>query len=106
MLDLMRRTGTRAAGLRRWAAPAVAAAFILATGGGAIANAATGTSHAPNEYGMTMGNYKGHVSDFTSTRGFYCDAHVAATSTSGCEVGAAAKVAPAKQFDPLYITVP
>jgi hypothetical protein len=106
MLNLMRRTGTRAAGLRRWAAPAVAAAFILATGGGAIANAATGTSHAPNEYGMTMGNYRGHVSDFTYTHGFYCDTHVKATSTSGCEVGAAAKVAPAKQFDPLYITVP
>jgi hypothetical protein len=106
MFDLLRRSGIRAAGLRRWAAPAVATTFILAIGGGAIAQAASGGGHGPNEFGMTMGSYRGHLSDFTYTHGFYCDTHVKATSTSGCEVGEAAKVAPAKQHDPLYVTVP
>ncbi len=96
----------RNGGLRRWAAPVVAAALVLASGGDAAANAAPNGDHGPNEFGMTMGSYKGQMTSFTYTHGFYCDMHVAATSTSGCEVGAAAKVAPSKQHDPLYITVP
>ncbi len=103
MLDVLRRA--RSARVIRWAAP-VAAAGILLAGGGAIANASSHTGRGPNEYGMTMGAHAGHNSPFTYTKGFYCDTHVAATSTTGCEAGAPAKVAPAKNFDPLYITVP
>lgn len=91
--------------LRRWAAPTAAAAILLA-GGGAIAQAATSTGRGPNEFGMTMGNYHSHGSTFTYTHGFYCDTRVPASSTTGCEAGAPAKVPPAKTFDPLYITVP
>ncbi|MEV6345033.1 hypothetical protein [Actinoplanes sp. NPDC051851] len=112
-----RRTGP-ARTLRSWAVPTAAAAVVLAGGGGAIANAAVdadagaGTSvatadgHGPDEYGMTMGNHAGHTSSFTYNHGFYCDTRVSAASTTGCEAGAAAEKAPAKHFDPLFITVP
>ncbi|HYY12366.1 MAG TPA: hypothetical protein VE781_15620 [Kineosporiaceae bacterium] len=105
MRNLLRRSGARAAGLRRWAAPVAAGAILLA-GGGAIAQAATNVGRGPNEYGMTMGSYHAHNSTFTYTHGFWCDTTVSATSTTGCEVGQKYTKAPAKHFDPLYITVP
>lgn len=59
-----------------------------------------------NEFGMTKAYFNGRTVSFTYTKGFYCDRHVSSAATSGCEVGASYKVAPAKDFDPLYITVP
>ena len=59
-----------------------------------------------NQFGMTQSYFNGNTVSFTYTKGFYCDKHVAAASTSGCEVGAAFKVPPAKSFDPLTIEVP
>ncbi len=117
MLDRIRHRVTRSGTLRSWVLPVAAAAAVLATGGAAVAHAATSTAgpattsaaatgNGPMEYGMTMGSDAGHSSGFTYTHGFYCDSHVAAESTSGCEAGALAKVTPAKHFDPLYITVP
>lgn len=103
MFDFHRRRPGR---VRNWAVPAAAAALVLAGGGGAIAQAATSGGHGPDGYGMTMGSHAGHTTDFTYTHGFYCDKHVAAASTSGCEAGEAAEVAPAKHVDPLFITVP
>ncbi|WP_198170986.1 hypothetical protein [Actinoplanes awajinensis] len=110
MLDLIRRNTARAI-------PLMAAAIALSAGGGAIAHAASSSDpkgeattatggRGPNEFGMTMGNHAGHGSSFTYNHGFYCDSHVTAASTTGCEVGEKAKVAPAKDFDPLFITVP
>jgi hypothetical protein len=104
MRTLLNRVGRRV-DLRRWAAPTAAAAILLA-GGGAIAQASTSAGRGPNEYGMTMGSYHSHLSTFTYAHGFFCDTRVSASSTTGCEAGAPAKVAPAKSFDPLYITVP
>ena len=91
--------------LRRWAAPA-AAAVILLSGGAAVAQASTGTGRGVDEFGMTMGAIKGHSSAFTYTHGYFCDTSVPASSATGCEVGADAKVAPPGHSDPLYITVP
>jgi hypothetical protein len=105
MRDLLRRSGTRTAGLRRWAAPTAAAAILL-TGGGAIAQASTSVGRGPNEYGMTMGSYHKHLSTFTYDHGFFCDTNVKASSMTGCEAGAPATRTPSRHFDPLFITVP
>jgi hypothetical protein len=59
-----------------------------------------------NEFGMTKSFYDGHTVSFTYTKGFYCDTRVKSAATSGCEAGATYKKPPAKNFDPLYITVP
>jgi hypothetical protein len=59
-----------------------------------------------NEFGMTGSYFNGGTVNFTYTKGFFCDRTVAATSSSGCEVGANYVHAPSPQFDPLYITVP
>jgi hypothetical protein len=59
-----------------------------------------------NEYGMTKSFYDGHTVSFTYTKGFYCDTKVKSKASSGCEAGATYKKPPAKNFDPLYITVP
>ncbi len=82
------------------------AAVAIAAGGLGIAQATTTVGHGPNEFGKTVGFYQGSSVDFTYTHGFYCDSTVAAASTTGCEVGAKWKVAPSKQHDPLFITVP
>lgn len=93
---------------------AVSMALVVAGGVGvaAAATAAPTPSNAVhsgvgiNEFGMTQSYFNGHTVSFTYSKGFYCDRHVPAASTSGCEAGAAYKVPPAKNFDPLYITVP
>jgi hypothetical protein len=59
-----------------------------------------------NEYGMTRSFFAGHTVEFTYTKGFYCDRHVKSAASSGCEAGANYKKPPARNFDPLYITVP
>ncbi|BCJ43465.1 hypothetical protein GCM10010168_42250 [Actinoplanes ianthinogenes] len=109
MFDINRRRAGGTGAFRRWAVPVSVAAIVMAAGGGAIAKAAHAAEsggRGPNEYGMTMGSHAGHSSSFTYTHGFYCDTHVAAASTTGCEAGEAAEVAPAKHVDPLFITVP
>jgi hypothetical protein len=93
----------------------VGATAILVSAGVGLAVAST-TSAPPsnamshgrgiNEYGMTKAFYKGKRLGFTYTKGFYCDRHVRSTASSKCEAGASFKRAPAKQYDPLYITVP
>jgi hypothetical protein len=98
-------TGLRRPSVRKWAAPA-AAAVILLSGTAAVAQASTSNGRGVNEFGMTMGDIHGHSSSFTYTKGYFCDTSIASTSTTGCEVGQDAKVAPAKDTDPLYITVP
>ncbi|HET7901701.1 MAG TPA: hypothetical protein VFL59_10980 [Candidatus Nanopelagicales bacterium] len=84
------------------------AAVMIAAGALGIsqAGATTAASHGPNEFGMTMGDFRGDHVGFTYTHGFWCDKSVTAQSTSGCEVGAKWNVAPSTQHDPLYITVP
>ena len=109
MFDLYRRRSGRAGRLRRWAVPVTAAVIVLAAGGGVIAKAASAAGsggRGPDDFGMTMGSHAGHASSFTYHHGFYCDTHVPAESATGCEAGAAARVAPAKHVDPLFITVP
>lgn len=59
-----------------------------------------------NQFGMTKSFFNGRTVSFTYTKGFYCDKSVTAASSSGCEAGAAFKVPPANNFDPLYILVP
>jgi hypothetical protein len=92
----------------------VATFAIVVAGGIGVAAAATAAppSNAVqkgvgmNQFGMTKSFFNGGTVSFTYTKGFYCDKHVSAASTSGCEAGAAFKVPPAKNFDPLYILVP
>ena len=88
---------------------------IVVAGGVGVAAAATMTQTPSNavqkgmgfnQFGMTQSYFNGRTVSFTYTKGFYCDKHVTAASTSGCEAGAAFKVPPAKSFDPLYIEVP
>jgi hypothetical protein len=93
-----------------------AATMALVVAGGVGVAAAATTAPTPsnamqkgmgiNEFGMTKSYFNGHTVSFTYAQGFYCDKHVASASSSGCEAGAAFKVPPAKNFDPLYITVP
>lgn len=94
---------------------AALAAVLLAGGIGVAVAAGTGTATPSNamsagrgidEYGMTKAYFKGHTTNFTYTKGFWCDRHVPSTASSKCEAGKKWKHAPAKQHDPLYITVP
>ncbi len=89
-------------------------AFVVA-GGVGVAAAATAVPTPSNgvqagmginEFGMTKAYFNGRTVNFTYAKGFYCDTSVTAASTSGCEAGAPFQVPPAKNFDPLYITVP
>jgi hypothetical protein len=95
----------------------VLAATIAAVTAAGIGIAAAATSSKPpsnamhngkgiGEFGMTKSYFKGHTVSFTYTKGFYCDTKVSSAASSGCEAGATYKKPPAKNFDPLYITVP
>jgi|SRR5665213_1874171 len=89
-------------------------ALIVAGGAGiaAAANTAAPSSNAIqtgmgiNEYGMTKAFYNGGTASFTYSKGYYCDKSVTSGASSGCEAGANYVAPPAKNFDPLYITVP
>ena len=109
--------GFRLSGRSRFAA--VAGALTLAAGIGAAG--ATGTSHSmsasaspasmhmgrgPSSYGMTKAFYRHKAVNFTYSKGFFCDTSVRSKAPSGCEAGANFKKAPAKRYEPLYITVP
>jgi hypothetical protein len=90
-----------------------ASVAIVVAGGVGVAAAATAaptpsnaTQIGMNQFGLTKSYFNGRTVSFTYTKGFYCDKHVSAASSSGCEAGAAFKVPPAKSFDPLYIEVP
>jgi hypothetical protein len=87
---------------------AAGAAMLMAGGiGSAVAAGGTGMGgHGVDEFGMTKAFFNGRAVDFTYSKGFYCDTSVLAASPSGCEAGAPALVPPAKNFDPLFITVP
>jgi hypothetical protein len=93
---------------------AASVAIVVAGGVGvaAAASSASPPSNATqagmgiNQFGMTQSYFNGGTVSFTYSKGFYCDKSVAAASSSGCEAGAKFKVAPAKNFDPLYIAVP
>lgn len=93
---------------------AATVAIVVAGGVGVAAAASTAapSSNAMskgmgiNEYGMTKSFFNGGTASFTYSKGYYCDKSVSSAATSGCEVGANYKVAPATNFDPLYITVP
>jgi hypothetical protein len=94
----------------------LAASVAIVVAGGAGVAAAAASAPAPSnathvgvgmdQFGLTKSYLTGHTVEFTYTKGFYCDRHVSAAASSGCEAGAAFKVPPAKSFDPLYITVP
>ena len=58
------------------------------------------------EYGMTRAFFRGGTTSFTYTKGYYCDALVGSTASTRCEAGANFRKPPARDFDPLYITVP
>ena len=88
---------------------------VLAVGGVglALASAPAGpssnavhTGRGIDEYGMTNAYFKGTGLKFTYTKGFFCDTSVRSTASSGCEAGVGFNKAPARHFDPLYITVP
>lgn len=85
-----------------------ASVAVVATGGVGVAVAATANAghQGMNGYGMTQGYYAGHTASFTYTRGYYCDTSVSSAASSKCEAGQKYNHAPAKDFDPLYITVP
>jgi hypothetical protein len=92
-----------------------ASVAVVVAGGVGIAAAASTAAPASNamskgmginEYGMTKSFFNGGTVSFTYSKGYYCDKSVSSAATSGCEVGANYKVAPASNFDPLYITVP
>ncbi len=88
---------------------------MFVAGGVGVAAAASTTPTPSNatskgmgisEYGMTQSFFNGGTVSFTYSKGFYCDRTVSSGASSGCEAGANYKVAPAKNFDPLYIAVP
>lgn len=89
---------------------------LVVAGGAGVVAAGASTAPTPsnamqkgtgiNEFGMTKSFFNGRTVSFTYSKGFYCDRHVASAASSGCEAGVKYKVAPAKSFDPLYITVP
>jgi hypothetical protein len=94
---------------------AILAAVLMATGIGVAVAAGSGGGTPSNamsagrgidEFGMTKAFFKGHKTNFTYSKGFWCDRHVRSTASSKCEGGKKWKHAPAKQHDPLYITVP
>lgn len=64
------------------------------------------TGQGADGFGKTSDFEAGTTLEDDYRHGFYCDTTVPAKSYSGCEVGATYKVPPAKNFDPLYITVP
>jgi hypothetical protein len=94
---------------------ALFAAILLATGIG-VAVAAHTSSKTPSnamsagrgidEFGLTKAFFKGHKTNFTYTKGFFCDRHVKSAASSQCEAGKKWKHAPSQHHDPLYITVP
>jgi hypothetical protein len=94
---------------------ALFAAILLATGIGVAVAANTSSKTASNamsagrgidEFGLTKAFFKGHKTEFTYTKGFFCDRHIKSAASSKCEAGKQWKHAPSKQHDPLYITVP
>jgi hypothetical protein len=93
---------------------ATAALTVATVAGVGVAVAATSTpsSNASSdgrgidEFGTTAAFYKGRVSPFTYTKGFFCDTSVPSNASSRCEAGATANTPPSPQHDPLYITVP
>jgi hypothetical protein len=99
---------------RRRVALLAMSAAVLVVGGLGIAQATTNATpsnatrpgHGVNEFGMTKAFLSGETHSFTYTKGFFCDTSVPAAATSGCEAGASYQRPPAKDFDPLYITVP
>ena len=90
-------------------------AMLLAAGIG-VAMAAQPQTPAPSnafsagrgvtEFGNTHAHLRGHNVSVTYTKGFFCDTSVKSTATSQCEAGEKWNKPPAKDFDPLYITVP
>jgi hypothetical protein len=97
-------------GRARFVAGAALIALAAGTGaatasGGGMSNAMS-KGHGVGEYGMTKAFYNGKATSFTYTKGFFCDTSVKSKASSGCEAGATFKKAPAKDYDPLYITVP
>jgi len=107
-MRIFRRPSVRVSVLAGAAAVLVASGVGLAVASTTSAPPSNAVSHGRgiNEYGMTQAFYKGTRLSFTYTKGFYCDTHVRSTASSKCEAGAGWKKAPAKQHDPLYITVP
>src|SRR5919107_5984069 len=100
---------------RRRVAVLAACAAVAVVGGLGIAEATTGSStpsnavsagHGVDEFGMTQAFLHGKTARFTYTKGFFCDTGVPSAASTGCEAGAKYSTAPAKDFDPLYITVP
>ena len=87
-----------------------AAGAALALGGLGVAVASpsmtTKAGRGVDGFGKTDGAIAGTASDFTYTKGFYCDTSVSSAAPSRCEAGASFKKPPAKQFDDLFITVP
>ena len=93
-----------------------AAVAVLTLGGVGISVAASshGQPHSNavsaqrglNEYGMTKAFFRGESTRFTYSKGYYCDARVGSTASTNCEAGANFRKPPARDFDPLYITVP
>lgn len=106
----MRFTGQ---GRKRFLAASIAMMFAAGIG---VAVASTNPpsnamsmGHGVNQFGLTKAFLNGKTTEFTYSKGFYCDTRVASASTSGCEAGAKWKVPPVKhrkQFDTLFITVP
>jgi hypothetical protein len=98
---------------RRIALLGVSAAVLVAGGLGIAAASTTSTpsnavsqGRGVDEFGMTKTFFAGKTLNFTYTKGFYCDTSIPSAASSGCEAGANYKTPPAKNFDPLYITVP
>jgi hypothetical protein len=58
-----------------------------------------------NEFAMTSAFDNGRTTDFTYTRGFFCDTSVQSYASSSCEAGSNYNKTPGSH-DPLYITVP
>jgi hypothetical protein len=93
---------------------AIATVVALSTAGVGVAMAATSSppsnavssGRGINEFGMTRGYLFGHKKTFTYSKGFFCDTSVKSAASTKCEAGEKYRKAPAKDFDPLYITVP
>jgi hypothetical protein len=85
---------------------AAGAGVAVAAGGSAPPSNAMKMGRGINEFGLTKAYLRGHTVRFRYTKGFYCDTHVRSAASSKCEAGAKWKKAPARDFDPLYITVP
>jgi hypothetical protein len=84
-----------------------ASVAVLVGGGLGIALASAPSGHrGGSSYGMTHAYYAGVGAGFTYSKGYYCDTTVSSSAKTKCEAGANFKKAPAKDYDPLYITVP